>query len=77
MANTASKPGTGSVGVGVAGTGVVTGVGAGVHVDVGLGVAGTGVGVVAGFVAKHVAHSGSGLHGSSLSVPASISCISV
>jgi hypothetical protein len=60
FANTAPKTGTGSVGV-VVGFAVAVGV---------------GVGVAAGFNAKHAAHSGFGSHGSSLSVPASISCIS-
>ena len=78
IANTASKPSSSGVGVGV-GVGVVTTggiVGVGVTVGVGVGAA-VGVGVAAGFDAKHAAHSGFGSHGSSLSVPASISCISV
>ena len=46
MANTASKPGTGSVGVGVAGTGVAVGATVGAAVGAAVGVA-VGVGAAA------------------------------
>ena len=73
---TASKHGDVGIGVGVGVAAAVGGiVSVGVTVGFGIGVSvGLGVG---GLIAKHAAHSGFGSHGSSLSVPASISSMSL